>query len=146
MKDKIQNAYLAGFLDGEGYIAIMKRRERQVKDMYIPYIVVANTQKEVLNLFQKQFGGKLYLKKFKNYKWKNCYRWDIRGSQVKKILECLLPYLVLKRKQAESLLKYITKSYGVYFRKGCKGMPIQFHKDRIKIYEKMRQLNRKGKL
>lgn len=55
---KLEKSWLAGFIDGEGYIGITFQRKKETKQSaasprYHPYLIVANTNKEVLLYIQE---------------------------------------------------------------------------------------------
>jgi hypothetical protein len=143
---QLQFSYLAGFVDGEGQISIIcRKRQGAGKDVFLPIICVVNTNKNSLIPFVNLFGGKIQYKKHNNIKWKDCYRWDYRGQRVLNVLIELLPYLKVKKRQAEIVSEYIKKYYGNYYRKGVKGTPIKIQRIKEKYYFKLKKLNHKGK-
>ena len=98
--------YLAGLLDGEGCIVVSKyRRKDRVgsKDYYCLRIKVANKNYEVINLFREVFGcGSVY-----QNKQSGVWEWSLTSSgKVKEVLESLLPFLIVKRKQSLAALTF----------------------------------------
>jgi hypothetical protein len=105
-KQKILYSYLAGIVDGEGTIGIGKGGSTK----YYARISVANVNKEVIDLLAKIFGSKTRLEKINIPNRQPIYRWGTSGNlSVPKIIKYILPYLIIKRKQAEIVLKFCAK-------------------------------------
>lgn len=116
MNKQNKYAYLAGILDGEGYVGIKKstygmRHNTCKNPTYSERVQVKMSIKDIPELFQKEFGGglmqdnKVYQSKsgFKN----NSKMWVYRASDkiAANLLRTLLPYIRLKRPQAKYCLK-----------------------------------------
>lgn len=99
-------AYIAGFIDGEGCIRIAKRKQRRsIYPRYILTIVVGNTNILPLRFCKRRFGGKIKLKKMKGNRFQ-AYHWVISGKRASRVLERLLPYFIIKKKEALLGLKF----------------------------------------
>lgn len=100
-------AYLAGFFDGEGCISLYKNDGRH----YRLEICMANTNEWVAKWFHFVFGGTLYLEEAskKNPKWRDVWRWQLRSRKTQYFLISLLPYLKLKKPQAELALQFLER-------------------------------------
>ena len=106
--------YLAGFIDGEGTISILRnnRSEKRKRDIeYRPYLSVSNTNKEVLDWIVSVSGvGKVYREKVASKACKNptrgFWKYYLMGTNAIAFANLLLPYLRIKRLQAEILLNY----------------------------------------
>ena len=103
--------YIAGFLDGEGSIYISRskcpRTKRGVR--YALYIVFSSTNKNILEMIRNSLGGVGCLFSWdskKNPRWKTAYYLHITCRQAAEVLRKLLPYLILKRPQAELAIKF----------------------------------------
>ncbi|MFH1473645.1 MAG: hypothetical protein ABIE55_02005 [Candidatus Aenigmatarchaeota archaeon] len=94
--------YIAGIVDGEGHVFITFTRTQN----YLCGVDVMNTDKRVLEFFVKYFGGNILLRKRAKPNHKDSYRWQCFGSKAAKLCRCILPYLIVKRKQAELLLEF----------------------------------------
>ena len=97
-------AYAAGIFDGEGCIVLGKPRPgkggRQL------FVQVTNTEVWICEWLKFQFGGSIQSHDRKNKKWKKCYVWVIVSRQADSFLEIVLPYLNLKRPQAELAISF----------------------------------------
>lgn len=106
MKHKEQDLiYLSGFFDGEGNISIVKQRFKRKNDetyYYYLKLVVANTNKGVVDWLKEVFGGNIITKPRgeRNSNWNTCYNWVLASGAAKELLEELVPFLKIKRYQA----------------------------------------------
>ena len=105
-------AYAAGFVDGEGSIAVW--RESRPKNnsgyRYRAAVEVSNTDVEIIQWFKENFGGHICQTNRKNVvnkKHKPLYRWICKTSEVGEFLDKILPYLQVKQKQAEVVQQYL---------------------------------------
>lgn len=121
--DNIELAYIAGLFDGEGCIGIHRQKYLSRKDRKKPYkkghsnhpnstyrsiITIANTDKEIIEYIQSCFNGSTHqvIVHKGNPKWKDSYEWRASTKTAADIIKLLLPYLRIKRRRAEILLKY----------------------------------------
>lgn len=93
--------WLAGFTDGEGCIGV-----RECEGRYIPYFVVSNTNKDVIDYIKAVTGvGHVRSKQISEQR-KPCYDWYVSSWQdVAELCSKLKPYLRVKRLQAETVLE-----------------------------------------
>jgi hypothetical protein len=100
---KADNAYLAGFFDGEGCIKIDKSPSENTIS-YRLYVTVTNTHVPSLELFSSLYGGKIVPK----LDGPNCFQWVLYGKKtVEAFLLASLPYLTVKHPQALLALEYV---------------------------------------
>ena len=114
--NKITLAYAAGFYDGEGTVYINNLKHNIKNGRTIPshclVAEVTNTNKEVLMCFKEYFRGNI--KYYSVDKLGNTgvgskkpqWRWNVSGNQAKDFFEAILPYLIVKRKQAELAISF----------------------------------------
>lgn len=107
-------AYLAGFLDGEGSIMADRRKvynpnqpNRNGHQSPTATIKVCNTDERPLLLYQKYFGGKVWKEPLveKSHRNKEIYTYRAHVNSSWVLLEMLLPYLIVKKQQAEIALR-----------------------------------------
>lgn len=94
-------AWAAGFFDGEGSIGIYATG----KTGYQYRLSVQVSQKgntDSLEKFKELFGGQISCQD----KSQNYWRWMVYSRQAGNMLEIILPYLVVKKKQAEVALSF----------------------------------------
>lgn len=112
-REDVKLAYIAGLIDGEGTISLNKQTEKahpQWNPKYTPYIGFTNTNLEALELVGDFLGSNVrhHVGSKDGFKGnKECFRVVKNGkNNVRKLLEKLLPYLVIKKKQAELVINY----------------------------------------
>jgi len=109
---KILYAYLAGALDSDGYITIGKtypsrtRKDGRKQDYYTAQVGFNQIKPIIVNLFHKTFDGYKFTQQPKNPKHKLWYVWRVTNKQAVNVVKQLLPYLLLKKGQAELLILF----------------------------------------
>lgn len=104
-------AYIAGFVDGEGYIGIRLYHGNTItygpRTYYTITLQITNTRKDVLEWIKDTMNmrGSICSKwSNKNY-WKQrnyeCYSLNYFAARAVSVLEMLLPFLKIKSKEAE---------------------------------------------
>lgn len=93
--------YVAGFFDGEGCIALTRHRSGQFQFN----ISLSQKHREVLDRVQETFGGSVYAMRLGEY-----YQWRIGGWKAHGVLVQLMPWLIVKRSQAEVILEVYGES------------------------------------
>jgi hypothetical protein len=94
-------AYLAGIIDGEGHF--------QVSDKTNAFgIVVSVTDECLVDWLHHRFAGNVTKTIAKTVTYRNVHRWYLqRHADLGWLLPRLLPYLVIKKQQAEAMLVYV---------------------------------------
>ena len=141
MNNKEILAYIAGFVDGDGCIGFSQRSN---KNRYYPYLRIANTDMRILKFIKKFFGfGSIQIANTtyrSSPNCKVCYYYQTTNQKATKIITAIEPYLLLKKKQANLVIKFQSKvkNYG-YWNKNSKLFDWQEG-----YYKKIRKLNKKG--
>lgn len=127
-------AYLAGIIDGEGWIGLQKRLDRRWIT-YKPALRVTNTDANIINRVYEIWeaigvSGHIYEneqnpsvpngKQIMNLQLN-------KAVDIQKILEQVIPYLVGKKARATMLVRFLTKTV-----------------DREEAFQAMKSMNRKG--
>ena len=107
MLTKHQRAYLAGFLDGDGsiYVRLKPNPTYRYGFQVAPYIVLFQSQKD-----QKKFEGVCELIGFGHLRIRNdgILEYIIsRNEELGRFLEMVKPFLILKKDQANLMLKIL---------------------------------------
>ncbi len=128
--------YFAGLFDGEGSISANRQGWKVC-------ISMTNTYREVLELLQLRFGGKV-----KKVKWKNSNhfkeikdRWYWRtqkASEMKGFLSAVYPYLIIKKNQAKIAFLILDK---MNVQGARNPIPMIERKD---LVEKLSNMNKRG--
>ena len=98
-------AWAAGFIDGEGCIALRRQVGRQKGVAYTCYALrlsVTNTDLRCLERLKSMFAGSIN-RATHSYRPQNkpCWAWFCSSANAERALVALLPYLVSKKEQAE---------------------------------------------
>ena len=103
---RIDLAYVAGIVDGEGCISIIKHRDSDCRRGYYFHLTVnvSNTNEWLIAWLKFAFGGHTHTRKKGNYR--PLYQWFIDASQAFKFLKLILPYLRIKKPQAELAIEF----------------------------------------
>ena len=152
---QIDYARLAAFIDGEGWLAILRRKphtERKTgnKNHTYTFVVgVANTSIALHTWLEETFDGKTYprknrenivIKGEKTKQNKKAYEWHITSRDAIKLLKQIRPYLIIKGAQADLAFEFYNK-YIKYPYKGRNGIPLWLLKYAEEYYNKMKELN-----
>ena len=105
-----QIAYLSGIIDGEGsiYIGNFSCNKKTKVPYYQTNIQVTNTDKPLIDWLIQTFGGltsKRTAKQHTSNSRKQAYMWTASGDRVTHLCELILPYLIVKTKQCEIMIK-----------------------------------------
>ena len=102
---ELELAYLAGIMDGDGCFALFhyKGRNRGRFSLEV-FTSIKQTQHEALDLLAYIFGGTVRLTKPSSPGGKLLYLWKRSGTHAADVATQLLPYLRLKKRQAEIVI------------------------------------------
>ena len=95
--------YVAGIIDGEGYVSI--DRNSKVGRSLVGKAVVQMASPIIPKLLKKQFGGNYRHYERKNPNQSTAHTWASNGRQSVKFLKKILPMLILKKRQAELVIR-----------------------------------------
>ena len=103
LKGKLALAYTAGILDGEGCISAYKTKAKRPN--YQMYVNVSSTDEWLARWLQMQYGGHAgVIPRHGNQR--DLWRWNIYGKKAQEFLTLILPYLQLKRTEAELAIQF----------------------------------------
>jgi len=104
-------AYFAGCIDCDGSIGI-KRSTYALRvrgdagcPVYSERVMFTQVKPEISNLLVENFGGSLYIQKPGTPNSKPVYKWNVTDKKAIECVKAILPYLQIKKHQAEILLK-----------------------------------------
>lgn len=110
-KEKI--IYLAGLIDGEGHFFIYDwDGGKNSRPQVIVGIVVANTNKEIIDWLKENYGGYKRSVTPKVKHWSIYYDWQLRGKAAIALAHLIEPYLIIKREQVKRLTDIKFKTVG----------------------------------
>jgi len=106
--DNDELIYQAGFFDGEGSIDIshVKPSERSHEQYCLNVAITQNDRgMDLLKNYRKHYGGSIY-KRGDFY-----YQWHIHAGKAEIFLKTIIPYLRLKKEQAQLALEFRNLQY-----------------------------------
>lgn len=150
---KLTAAYLAGLIDGEGYLGIQKnKREDNIGGYgYMGVIKICMIDENIIKWLKNSFGGN-FEKRIGKDNRQDSYGWTLRhGKNIEPFLNKVYPYLKVKRKQADILKKFFKTFNGDQYKivENKLGYGTGVHKelnettkeDREKLYWQIRKSN-----
>jgi hypothetical protein len=147
---KISNKYIAGFVDGEGHISVVRRIKSGRNGFnYAPVIMITNTNKKVLELIRENIGGRLIESiSITSYTDRDkIFRITINKSElVVDVLNKIIPYLIIKKEQAilvRDFCKSRIKNNKKHKQNGA-GTSSKYTKKELDIYSKIEKLMPRG--
>ena len=137
--------YIAGIIDGEGTIRIHKAKpylkNKNKNYTYFAGIGVGMVERIIPELLKESFGGSLQEECVPERR--SIWRWQVSGRMsVYKILEEIVPYLIVKREQAISVMEFCKDWHTPFSRQ--QGLSEQELQRREDAYQKLRKLNAVG--
>ena len=103
-------AYLAGIIDGEGCFFIGLFRTKATKNLlnYQTYIKISNNEKSLIDWVHEKAGATNIQQDRPTRKSlvnRTCFSSQITGATLDALLPRILPYLVIKRRQCEIMMR-----------------------------------------
>jgi hypothetical protein len=137
-----EKAYIAGIIDGEGCLRIDSGKNGRGTVKYCITVSVSNTNFGLIEYLNKITNvGSVFLVKKKGNR-RPQLRWMVFSKQAEEFINQILPFLRVKKPQAEILLE--SRKYNRI--PGRKGLSLEEKKVKYKLYEKMKELNQRGML
>ena len=130
-------AYIAGIIDGEGTIALARVHPQEMPS---PELSISNTNLEVLKWIQKRTGGRIQKKKAMKANHRDAYVLRLRRSHALRVLKIVIPFLLIKKQQAELLISHylkLTPRNGRY--------SSEILKKKLLLVEHMKKLNKRSR-
>jgi hypothetical protein len=140
--------YLAGFIDGEGYLSLGKIPRRGRSTEFPLRAVVYNSNLEILTEIQRTWGGTVSNSGTRNPRWKPGYALIWTDAAASRLLAIVAPHLRVKSRQAAELLNFhehVRKCRRVRDRRGHL-LPLSESelKFREACHERLKLLNARG--
>src|SRR3990167_9877690 len=106
-------AWAAGFIDGDGVISMYQRKDR--RNEFRVVVRAMNTNRLALDKLHGMFGGSVHpminALDARARGWKPSFYWSASDRKAEAAIRSLLPFLLLKRKQAALALRARTKEF-----------------------------------
>lgn len=93
--------YLAGFADADGCFFVYCTHKEPARPWFVPSFNVTNTNPAIPEAFARLFGGKVHSKGKPEGNRRQAYQWVAQFDKARVVAQALLPYLVMKHRQAE---------------------------------------------
>lgn len=132
---KVERAYLAGIVDGEGTVTLMRHHKNETP---IPCVSVANNNLELLQWIKNRVGGCISSKRVYSPHHKKSYAWVAKQDRALRILDEIKQYLLVKKPQTD----LITKKYKSVTHRAGKYTPAMLKK-KMELVAKIRKLNQR---
>lgn len=150
-------AYCAGVIDSDGMIGVklntyFVRTRGDSSASYMERVSVKQVEPEAIELLRRLFRGAVYIQDPSAKRGRSLYSWDVTNLMAARCLLALLPYLRIKRAQAENCLalrfvKDESKRQRVAKGRGHQGAAVRsayLTKRMQEAYEIAKHLNRVG--
>lgn len=99
-------AYLAGIIDGDGFISITRSKPKpKCKEYFGAQVGISGTRREPHDLAASLWGGSVNSYKPKNPAHRIQYQWCRVGESAAVVIEAVYPYLLIKKPHAELALE-----------------------------------------
>lgn len=133
----VQLGYIAGFLDGEGSIAIGKGRTHYSgKRVFYLRLSVHQVDRRPLDALAERYGGSLRLST--SHKPNPIWEWVVSGTTAAKVLAEVEPLLISKREQAQLALEFQSRK-STHGNRATSGEELAAQEE---LYTRMRELKR----
>lgn len=122
--DNMLAAYLAGAMDSDGYFGIgrstyaMRTQHGTTNPVFSERVGLGQVTPDIPMLLRASFGGGIGVSSPNTPNSKPLYRWHTTDRKATLVCETLLPYLRVKRRQAELILE-LHQSKGPGFRQAA---------------------------
>lgn len=128
-------AYLAGLVDGEGTVSCSTTINKKGLQVLHKQLSIFNTNLVLISWITSRFGGVVHSRQ-RSTKWKEEHQVKWSATEASVILELVLPYLVIKKEQAEIFIAlHKTKSNSV---------STETHEYRQRLCDRIQELNKRG--
>lgn len=101
----INDAYAAGFFDGEGTIYSASRNNSKSPTIIV---CITNTVAAPLEAMQAKWGGSIYLNKSPGGRRRPQYQWTLCSRMAKPFLQAIRPYLMIKHEVVDLAIQHRT--------------------------------------
>jgi len=133
-------AYLAGLVDGEGYIGLLQvKRKRGRRSSFAGRVVIGMCWEGLKDVRELVGCGKVWFKKHANPKHNDQWVWSLTGNHCRALLPVIRPYLKVKARQADLLLDYLHLA-------DHRNRSEEYRDAVMSLYEELRVLNTRGRI
>jgi hypothetical protein len=102
MVTEAEQAYAAGIFDGEGHVGIVVTKNGRGEVYHRLMLNVTNTNAEIIQWLFDRWDGCIHSPRyFAKEEWREANRWTVSDKRAMKFLTDVLPFLIIKKEQAE---------------------------------------------
>lgn len=99
---KVHKAYLAGIVDGEGTVTLMRHHRGETPS---PSVSIANNNERLLRWVKSLVGGVIVRKPKRNPRHQDSFAWVLRFDAALRFLQEIQEFLIIKKPQATLILR-----------------------------------------
>lgn len=145
--NKLYLAYIAGIFDGEGCITITKTYRKDLRtdhwaSVQLTWVDIPK-QREVSEQLKKNFEGYLAFFKPKNTPSRPIVFWRLQSKKAARFIKLLLPYLKVKKRHAEIIIRY-SELQGDNRKRGARWETPEALKEKGELLKEIQTLNKRG--
>jgi hypothetical protein len=106
--EQIDLAYIAGIVDGEGYIGITSdgKKGKRGQINYRLRVTVTNTSEWLCRYLRFYVEGSIVYLRPLNDNRQPCWQWQVDYKKAGNFLKLIVPYMHIKKPQAELAIKF----------------------------------------
>lgn len=140
--------YIAGILDGEGSFTL-RRQKSSRRRCFSTFVQVTSTDQKMLYFLKRKLGGGVYKHSQKysiEHNRKPSWVWQLRRyKEVESLINKVVHLLLIKKKQAELLLRYIRLHwYSGLTAHDVNRYPKQLMRKELTVFLKLWDMNSRG--
>lgn len=147
-----ENAWLAGFIDGEGYLGILKQKKKATKQqsdtlLYHPYLIITGTDEKTIQYLRELTGYGWIVKLSKRQTiHKPAYQYKVtKFDDLISLLSQVQKFLKIKQSQSKLIIDFINYRKKALIKTGRGSRNnTSFTEQEESMYQKLRKLNKKG--
>ena len=133
--DEGSRGYVAGVVDCDGSICIIRDKNGYLRLK----LGVYNSCKGMTDWFSAKLGGKSTSSRPRNSRCSTEYSWSVYNQKAADVIGLILPYMVVKRRQALLAIEFAST-----LGRSDARLPNVFKEIRQRVYEEMKELNMRG--
>src|SRR5881628_3015542 len=140
--------YLAGFVDGEGYLGLARIRRRHRTSEYCLRLSIYNTNRAILEEIKRTTGGTMSVVGQRRAGWKHSYALILTNAAAARVIQKIKPFLLVKSEQSEALLAFDQRIRAGRRVRDAAGrlLPLARREIRFRqtVYNRVKRMNRRG--
>lgn len=137
--------YLAGLMDGEGYIGIDRVFTRTSKNWsHHIRLAITNTDPRLMKFLTETIGGRAQIRQRGKPHHAQGWNWCLFSNNAYLFLKTIRPFLVLKGEQADIVTTFFELTTANAALNGTNPLTQEFIQQREEMHAKLRVLNQRG--